>query len=139
MKGNSGPMTGINIQWPISQLIFSGDKIIETRIYPLPDKYVGQKLVFIETPGPVGRFKSRAIGLITFGESFLYQNKSEFYADFERHLVSKASPWAWRTGKKYGWPVIKIARFDQPIEIQQRKGIIFTNNLTIKMPAHSSF
>ena len=63
-------MTGINIQTPWSELLINGDKSVETRSYPLPEKYMGEELALIETPGRYGRFKARIIGTITFSHSF---------------------------------------------------------------------
>ena len=40
-------LNGINIQFPISQLILSGDKTVETRTYPIPERYLGVDLALI--------------------------------------------------------------------------------------------
>ena len=56
-------MTGINIQSPWSRLLIEGDKCVETRSYPIPEKYVGEDLGLIETPGKDGDFKARIIGI----------------------------------------------------------------------------
>ena len=94
---------GINIQWPISELIVNGKKTIETRKYPLPEKYIGQTLALIETPGPKGKFRARITALIKFGPSFQYQNKKEFYKDTKRHCVSQKSEWEWKSESKKIW------------------------------------
>lgn len=123
---------GINIQWPISELIAKGSKKIETRFYPLPSKYVGQDLIFIETPGPGGNFKSRMVGMIRFGEPFEYRNKKEFYADFDRHKVGPKSEWAWQTGKnKWGWPIEEIRLFDEPKSVGKKRGIVFRTGIKL--------
>ena len=58
-------MTGINIQAPWSQLLINSDKCVETRSYALPDKYIGEELLLIETPGKNGKFKARIIGILS--------------------------------------------------------------------------
>ena len=52
-------MTGLNVQAPWTGLLISGEKSVETRSYPLPKKYVGEKLALVETPGKSGSFKRR--------------------------------------------------------------------------------
>lgn len=124
-------MTGINIQTPWSELIISGTKSVETRSYSLPEKYVGEELALVETPGKHGRFKARIIGTITFSHSFKYPDQKAWEEDYNRHCVEMDDPnFGWKTNKpKYGWVVSKIKKFKQPIEVSQRKGIIFTTGL----------
>lgn len=125
-------LTGINIQWPISELILSGKKTVETRTYPLSDSYKNQLLVLIETPGPKGKFKARAKAIIKFTECISYKDKEDFYLDSDRHCVTPGSPWEWQDEKpKFGWLLEIVEKFEQPIEIKQRKGIIFTNNVQL--------
>jgi len=124
--------TGINIQYPISRLISSRTKVVETRTYPLPKNLVGQDLVIIETPGKGGDFKARMIGLVAFGESFKYHSKAEFYADIERHCVEPDSPWAWQEGKgKWGWPILKVTLFKKPTPLQKRAGIVYSKGIRL--------
>lgn len=123
--------TGINIQYPISEDILSGSKIIETRTYPIPEKHLGKELLLVETPGRQGKFKSRIRAVIVFEECFKYKSKKEFYNDFDRHLVSKESPWAWKDKSKYGWKVRVIKLFNNPKPINKRLGIVYTSDLTI--------
>lgn len=123
---------GLNIQFPISQLILSGEKTIETRTYPIPKKYIGQTLLFIETPGPKGKFKSRIVAKIKFGESFLYSTKSHFMSDFVFHRVDENSKWTWKENKpKWGWPIKKLQVFSTPKKPNKRIGIKYTVNLEI--------
>lgn len=61
-------LPGINIQWPISEMIIDGEKTIETRKYAILDKYIGQELALIETPRPKGKFKARIRAIIKFEE-----------------------------------------------------------------------
>ena len=124
--------TGINIQYPISGEILAQKKTIETRTYPIPQKYIGKTLLFVETPGTKGKFKSRIVAKIVFAESFPYKSKSEFYADVGRHLVTSSSPWAWSDDKpKWGWVVKKITLLKTPVALKKRIGIKFTNGLVL--------
>lgn len=121
---------GINIQWPISELILSGEKTIETRTYPLPKKYLNKEMILIETPGPDGNFIARNRAIIKFTDCFLYKSEAEFYNDYDSHLVDKGSPWAWTTNKpKWGWKVV----LKQAIKVQPalQKGIVFTKSISI--------
>ena len=123
--------TGINIQYPISRYIISGEKTIETRTYPLPDKYKNVDLAFIETPGQGGNFKSRIVGLIRFSGCFKYEGRDKFYEDFERHLVSMKSRWAWDGRDKWGWVIDEVRPLDGEIEIKQKKGIVWTSEVSL--------
>jgi len=67
-------LTGINIQFPISRLILSGEKTVETRTYPIPEHYINQELAIIETPGRDGDFKARIVGTIIFSGCFRRQS-----------------------------------------------------------------
>lgn len=123
---------GINIQFPISRLILSGEKTIETRTYPIPSGYINQEMILVETPGKSGKFKSRAIAIIKFGPSFEYKSEAAFYADSGHHCVDPNSPWAWDPQKgKWGWPVQVIKTFRAPKPVKQRLGIKFTKNIEL--------
>ena len=125
--------TGINIQFPISQLILDGSKIIETRTYPIPKQYLGKELAIIETPGKTGRFKSRIIGTIVFSTCFQYKDKIEFYADFKNHKIAPDSPWKWHQEKpKWGWKVEIVRQLSTPIEAPKKKGIVYTKGIYLK-------
>ena len=60
----------INIQAPWAEAIVSGRKVIETRLYPMPRKWVGQPLAIIETPGKARHFQRRIAGLVIFAPSW---------------------------------------------------------------------
>ena len=123
--------TGINIQYPISQLILSGEKTNETRTYPIPAKYLGQDMLMIETPGKTGKFKARVVAIIRFDVCFKYKNSKDFYKDTKRHCVTPDSPWAWSDEKpKWGWQV-KVVRRLKPKSVDKRLGIRFTLNLDL--------
>ena len=125
--------TGINIQYPISQLIIEKKKTIETRTYPIPPNYLGQEMALIETPGKTGKFKARIIAIIKFTDCFQYKNKKEFYAQSNLHCVTPDSIWAWYDGEKWGWPVEVIKILQTPIELKKRGGIKYNRGLTIKI------
>ena len=126
-------MTGLNIQSPWSKLLIDGDKCVETRGYALPEKYEGEELALIETPGKYGKFKARIIGTITFSHSFKYPDKSAWQDDHARHLVSdKDDQFSWNENKeKYGWVVSDVVKFDRPQSAPENKGIVFTNNCLV--------
>lgn len=126
-------MTGINIQSPWSRLLINRDKIVETRSYPLPEKYNNQELALIETPGKYGQFKSRIIGTITFSHSFKYGSKNEWLDDYDRHLVDKHDEhYGWKYYKpKYGWVVNNIVKFDNPFDPPRQRGIIFASGCLV--------
>ena len=125
-------LPGVNIQYPISGLIISGEKTVETRTYPLPSHYLNVDIALIETPGKSGKFKARVIGIIRFTKSFPYRSKREFYSDIKRHYVNQNSPWAWTNRPKWGWELKVIERFNTPLEAPKKRGIRFTTEL--RMP-----
>lgn len=126
-------MTGLNVQIPWSSVLINGDKSVETRSYTLPKKYEGIELALIETPGKYGKFKSRIIGTITFSHCFRYPNKQSWINDYNRHLVATNDKfYLWSDNKpKYGWVVSNIIKWDEPIIVSKRKGIVFTKNCQV--------
>ena len=127
-------MTGINIQTPWSELLINEVKSVETRSYPLPEKYAGEELALIETPGRYGRFKARIIGTIIFSHSFKYPDQRAWQDDYNRHCVAVDDPiYNWKEDKpKNGWVVSKVTKFDKPLDIRKRRGIIFTSGIKLK-------
>lgn len=134
-------MNGINIQYPWSSLIVNGQKSVETRSYPLPDKYAGEELAIIETPGRYGRFKARIIGTVTFSHSFKYPNRQAWLEDYNRHCVPKDDPmYGWvdndpffvlGSKPKYGWVVSQIKKLDRPVDPPRKRGIIYAKGCMI--------
>ena len=124
---------GINIQWPISELILSGHKTVETRTYPIPKSYLNKEVLLVETPGKSGNFKSRIRGIISFSDCFQYMNEQEFYDDFDRHRVDRESIWKYDSHRgKWGWKVRLVKKFDLPKALNRRTGIRYAKNLTIE-------
>lgn len=124
-------MTGLNIQIPWSTLLINGDKSVETRSYRLPKQYEGVSLALIETPGKKGNFKSRVIGEITFSHCFKYSTKYEWISDYNRHKVNENDQkFGWNPSvSKYGWVVSNIVKYDEPIIVNKKKGIVFTTGV----------
>lgn len=132
MNRKTKVIPGLNIQWPWSQLLLSGQKTIETRGYPIPEKYIGVELAIIETPGPRGKIeggvdKARIVGTITFGESFQYRTKSQWEKDVTRHMVDITDPqFAWGKSKeRWGWKVVSTEQFDRVLVAPKKRGIVF--------------
>ncbi len=123
---------GINIQYPISQLIVDGTKTVETRTYPIPLKFVGKPMAIIETPGINGKFKARVIGVVIFKDCFKYESEIDFYKDKSRHCVDSDSIWAWSAKPKWGWIISEVTKFKNPIPAPKKKGIQFTKSVKIK-------
>ncbi|MBK9038952.1 MAG: hypothetical protein IPL83_07305 [Bdellovibrionales bacterium] len=125
--------SGINIQWPWSELIPSGKKTIETRSCEIPRHYIDQYLAVVETPGSSGRAPSsvaRIIGLVKFGESYRYTSLSSWKADYRHHLVEATHPLFSYSQRKevWAWPVKKVRLFEKPMDAPARKGIVFTKD-----------
>lgn len=132
MSKNSYP--GINIQYPISQLILNRKKTVETRTYPIPKHYIGVPLALIETPGPRGEFRARIVGLITFGFSFRYLDSNSFYEDMNRHQVTPDSIWKWTDKKpKWGWPISEVIVFRRSGRAPQKRGIKYTKDVPLDL------
>lgn len=121
--------TGINIQYPISDLILNGKKKIETRTYPIPEKLIGLPLLIIETPGKSAKFSSRIVGIIIFEGSFKYEDEKAFYKDSPLHFVDKNSPWKWTSKGKWGWKITSVKKFKFQYDAPRKKGIVYTNNI----------
>ena len=125
-------LPGINIQFPISAHIVSGEKIIETRTYGIPEHYLNKEIILVETPGKSKEFEARAVAIIKFSDSFKYKHENEFYKDINRHLVDKDSPWAWKKDKpKWGWALEVIKVFKYPVLVKEKRGIVFTKEISI--------
>lgn len=88
-------------------------------------------ILLIETPGNSRKFKSRIIGEITFSHSFKYKDELDWKMDYNRHRVDSSSPlYSWNDKKpKYGWVVSNVKHYEEPLNINCRKGIIFTTGL----------
>jgi len=133
-------LPGINIQSPWARAIISGHKVIETRFYPLPSKWIDHPLVIIETPGKTGRFKRRIAGLVSFGPSWCYTDRDAFARDRTKHLVDPDDPrFGWKSdGKpKWAWPVEWVEAYEQPLPPEFRAGIRYSRAVEIREPPRS--
>lgn len=103
-------LPGLNVQAPWARLLLDGSKTIETRTYPLPTKHVGKDMWLIETPGRIGKFKARVIGIIRFSSYKQYTSEREFNNDIDLHLVRPTDPnFAWNAKiRKFGWVVERV-------------------------------
>ena len=125
---------GVNIQWPWSEYLLSGEKTVETRSYPLSKKHEGKWLAVIETPGPKGKKlagidKARITGKIKFKSSFRYSSKSEWLNDYERHRVKPDDKlFGYKEDKeKWGWLVEEYVSFESFQDAPLKRGIIFAS------------
>lgn len=130
-------LSGINIQYPWSELILSGKKKIETRSYPLPKKFEGVELALIETPGKVGKKfgiqKARIIGTVIFSGSKRYPSRHAWNRDRSRHLVADDDPqFAYSDDKpKYGWIIKSVTRLSSPTRPPSSRGIVFAKGCKV--------
>ena len=127
-------LPGLNVQAPWARLLLDGKKTIETRTYALPEKYRDQDLWLIETPGRLGKFKARVIGVIRFSECKQYKSAAAFYDDSNLHLIELGTEdYAWRPGvQKFGWIVASVknsTEFDAPTP----RGIIYARPFDMQM------
>ena len=118
-------------------LIFAGDKTIDTRVYPLPQSMLNKTLLMIETPGANGNFKARGVGEIVFGDCKKYQDSISFYGDSEYHQIYKDgnSPWRWDSNgnkPKYGWIIVSVNQFETKYSLNKRVGVKFTKDVILQ-------
>lgn len=128
-------LPALNVQAPWAELLISGRKTVETRNYRMPLKYIGVPILVFQTPGRQKNVSRGAVGLIWFLESFCYSSFEAFDEDYNRHLVAKDSPdFAWDTSSqkmKWGWPVKKAIRLEEPFLCAEPRGIVFTRRVAI--------
>jgi hypothetical protein len=137
MQSEAVILPGINIQAPWAQAIVSGRKVIETRFYPLPEKWVGQPLVILETPGKARHFKRRVAGFVVFEKSWCYADKASFAQDRAKHLVDPDDPlfgWKHDDKPKWAWPIRWVEAYQQPLPTDFRAGIRYARTVEILCP-----
>lgn len=126
-------LPGLAIRFPFASMIVEGKKTIETRTYPIPEKYIGQKIWVIET-GNSNAGRSKIIGWVIFDESFAYSSESKFRKDVRKHHVVQNGDWDWTPAKKkWGWPVRKYGKLPTPGYPSKRVGIKFTTGLEVEI------
>jgi hypothetical protein len=138
MNNRTVIVPGINIQAPWAEAMISGRKVIETRYYPIPKKWVGEPLAIIETPGPTRRFKRRIAGLVIFGPSGCYADQAAFARDRIKHLVDvddRRFGWKGNDRPKWAWPVRWVEAYQQPLPAGFRAGIRYARAVEILRPS----
>jgi hypothetical protein len=101
---------GLELQEPFAELLISGKKTIETRLYPLPESLLYKHVVIIESSkGEEGRSglgdcvalnrdgesRPRCIGTVVFSECFEYTSEEQWRGDSDAHLVPAGSIYDW--------------------------------------------
>ena len=95
-------MIGININdkyESFTEMIFSGEKTIETRKTPSLNPYIGQRVGIIKT----GKGKAILVGFVTIGKPVHYETEESFRKDESKHRVLKGSKY---DNGKWGYPLI---------------------------------
>jgi hypothetical protein len=112
---------GINIndsKSPFTTQILNKQKTIETRTSPSLHPYVGKKVGIIRT----GVGPATLVGYTTIGEPKFYKNEKEFDKDYDKHLVTKKSPFYITEKGKWGYPLHNVKKI--PESIIKSKGIV---------------
>ena len=138
MQSQTVTLPGMNVQAPWAEAIVSGRKVIETRFYPMPRKWVGQPLAIIETPGKARHFRRRIAGLVLFELSWCYADKVAFARDRAKHLVDPDDPhFGWQEdGKpKWAWPIHWVEVYRQPLPDDFRAGMRYARTVEILRPS----
>ena len=106
--------TIFEVSFPWTEKILNGKKIIETRTYALPTKYLHQTLGLYETHNDGSGIRDRCVGLIEFSGCKEYKTKLEWEKDSTNHCVpNDATPaeYGWVEGTpRYGWKVSHVQR-----------------------------
>lgn len=130
---STNPLPGLNIQQPWAALMLSGKKTVETRFYPIPDKYLDVPLAIIETPGKTGNFKSRIVGAVIFSDCYQYKSEQDFRKDAKRHLISNGDQFDWTSDKrKWAWVIREVKALKNPVPAPSKRGIIWTSKIELK-------
>ncbi len=103
---------------PFTNQILNGEKTIETRNTPTLHPYVGKKVGIIRT----GVGQATLVGYAVVGKPKFYNNEQEFDKDYNKHLVSKNSPFYITKKGKWGYPLEDVQSIN-PYEIKS-KGIV---------------
>lgn len=115
----------------------TGEKTVETRGYPLPERYLNKNLALIETQGgrPKGSSETQAriTGVVRFSSCFRYESVAEWAKDSKRHKVKPADP-NFRfdaTDEKWGWKIDMIVQVDPPVAPPKRRGIKYAKKCIV--------
>ena len=154
-------LRGLNIQWPFSQLLLMGAKLVEVSDCPLDLKdapMMDEQVWIVETRGdcikshtnaivnniPITHRPSAAqiVGTISFNSSQTYYYKHDFDKDRERHRIKRESKLDWDgNSTKHGWHVGSVQQIDKPISIGStgKKGIFFREKFKKTSTDEASF
>ena len=132
-------LRGLNIQWPFSQLLLSGLKLVEARRYALGYHgiaHANEELWLIETPGPATSTKNampensavsprpakaQIVRTICFTAAIRYTGRRAFRADAGRHRIAAGGNKEWRgDGQMYAWEVGPVRALQEPIPIIEK-------------------
>jgi hypothetical protein len=124
-------LPGLNIQEPWCGLILKGKKCIETRGYDCPSQYLGRIVGAVATQRSADP-KSALTGLIRIKATKQYLSENDFVKDVKKHLVDKDSQyWFSQESEKWGWEVEVIAVLSEPLEIKNKRGIVWSRGLLV--------
>lgn len=124
---------GINIQYPWSELILSGEKRIETRSYPIPKHLLNVKLAIIETKRNKGK-PAQIVGIINFTECYQYKDYDHWASEYDFHKVPKDDPlYGFRKEKeKWAWLISESIRIP-PQAPPKKRGIKYAKECEISL------
>ena len=134
-------LPGLNIRWPVSQLILAGEKTVEVRDYDLGYRRIQLANVetwLVETEGLVSNASTNAIvgdallgprpkkaqivAVIVFSRAEAYGDLEEFHADRARHRIREGGAQDWTgTGRRFRWQVASVRRLVCPVPIHTGK------------------
>ena len=110
---------GLELKKAWSDLILSGEKTIETRLYPLPEHLLKRPIAMLVVPKHVSVFKSglsdapspgdaKISGFVLFHACRAYESRAAWEADFQHHRVPNDSVFAWQDGgpTMYAWEIL---------------------------------
>jgi hypothetical protein len=125
-------LPGLNVAEPWAELLFSKRKVVETRTYPIPARFLNSPIMIVETPKKKGGEKARIIGAIEFKECKFYETELAFRKDELLHLVQAGDIYDWKKEKpKWGWAVWRVWRFNESSVAPPRRGYVWTGPLEI--------
>ena len=124
-------LPGINIQCPWAEMILKGEKVFETRTYPLPRKHVSKMMWLIETPGAAKDIRARVVGVVTFYFSKEYKTMAEWDADIDGHRCGFGSQFCWGPGqekRRFGWYVSQASRLRESFSAApMSRGVVYSS------------
>jgi hypothetical protein len=117
----------------------SGEKVIETRGYPIPKKFLGIWMAIVETgrPGEIGSRPGRAqvVGLIIFKSCYKYKNRQHWESEQSLHRVSGNDPdYAFDDQKdKWAWEIEMVRPLPKPQSAPLKRGIRYAKECIVEL------